>query len=269
MVPTRRIPGRYRAFVYAVLVHLAVAAVLIIGFRWTSDTAAPVGQPVQAVVVEDPNKRKLEDEEQRRRADAEKKRAEEEQQRREQQRKDEETRRADAQRQKDEAEKKRQADLKRKQQEEAEQKKQAEVKRKQEEARQAQEKKRQDAESRKADEDALRQQIAAEEQARAEAARAARAASAADKYKILIKQRVSRNWNRPAGARSGLKCVVRVRLAPGGEVLQANVVRSSGDGVFDRSVENAVYKAAPLPLPAEPDLFEYFRDIEFLFNPEE
>ena len=114
----------------------------------------------------------------------------------------------------------------------------------------------------------MKQQIAAEERARAEAARAARGASAADKYKALIRQKVSRNWNRPAGTRAGLKCVVRVRLVPGGEVLQATVVRSSGDTVFDRSVENAVYKAAPLPLPPDADLFDYFREIEFLFSPE-
>jgi len=264
---TRRIPGRYRAFVYALLVHAAVIAVVVVGFRWTSDTAAPVGKPVQAIAVEDPNKRKLEEEENRKRAD-DKRRADEERRLQEQQRREKEEEARRAQQQKDEAEKKRQAEAKRKQDEEAEKKKQAEAKRKQEEARAAEEKKRQEAESRKAAEEAVRQQIAAEEQARVEAARAARAATEAEKYKILIKQKVSRNWSRPAGAKTGLKCVVRVRLAPGGDVLQANVVRSSGDGVFDRSVENAVYKAAPLPLPAETDLFEYFRDIEFLFNPE-
>jgi hypothetical protein len=33
-------------------------------------------------------------------------------------------------------------------------------------------------------------------------------------------------------------------------------------------VEYAVYKAAPLPLPEDPALFDNFRDIEFLFSPE-
>ena len=57
-------------------------------------------------------------------------------------------------------------------------------------------------------------------------------------------------------------------LAASGDVLTVAVVRSSGNDLFDRSVENAVYKASPLPLPEEKDLFDYFRDIEFLFNPE-
>ena len=47
------------------------------------------------------------------------------------------------------------------------------------------------------------------------------------------------------------------------------MVRSSGNEIFDRSVEYAVYKAAPLPLPEDPTLFDNFREIEFLFNPEE
>jgi len=56
---------------------------------------------------------------------------------------------------------------------------------------------------------------------------------------------------------------------PSGDVLQVTVVKTSGDERFDRSVENAVYKASPLPLPEDRDLFEYFREIEFIFNPED
>ena len=62
---------------------------------------------------------------------------------------------------------------------------------------------------------------------------------------------------------------MRVRLIPGGEVLEAKIVRSSGDAVFDRSVENAVQKASPLPLPENPELLEQFREIEFIFRPED
>ena len=115
----------------------------------------------------------------------------------------------------------------------------------------------------------MREQLAAEEKQRADAAHVARAATVVDKYKALISQQVSRSWNRPASVAKGLNCVVRVRLAPGGKVLKAAVVRSSGNEIFDRSVENAVYKAEPLPLPDDPTLFDNFREIEFLFNPEE
>ena len=270
-----RRPGRWRAFGYAVLVHLAIAAMLVIGFQFKSDSPLPPGKPVQAVVVEDPQKRKLEEEEKRRRAE-EKRKAEEAKQREEAERKEaeqarkvEEARRAEQVRieQARKEEERRRAEQKQK--EEAEKKRQAEAKRLQEEQRRKEQEQRQreEAERRQAAEEALKQQIQAEERARAEAARAARAASEQEKYKLLIRQKVSRNWNRPAGTTVGLKCTVRVRLAPGGEVLQAQVVRSSGNAVFDRSVENAVYKAAPLPLPTEADLFVYFREIEFLFSP--
>ena len=85
----------------------------------------------------------------------------------------------------------------------------------------------------------------------------------------MRKQKVMRNWLRPAGARAGLSCTVAVSLIPGGEVLNARVSRSSGDSFFDRSVESAVLKASPLPLPPDGALFERFRELEFIFNPEE
>ncbi len=50
--------------------------------------------------------------------------------------------------------------------------------------------------------------------------------------------------------------------------MEADVVQSSGDPVFDRSVENAVYRASPLPLPDDSALFPYFRELEFTFRPE-
>ena len=64
----------------------------------------------------------------------------------------------------------------------------------------------------------------------------------------------------------GLTCVVRVRLGATGSVLLATVSRSSGNGAFDRSVETAVYKADPLPMPRSPALIDKFRSIEFLFK---
>ncbi|MEK9133314.1 MAG: cell envelope integrity protein TolA, partial [Pseudomonadota bacterium] len=175
-----------------------------------------------------------------------------------------------------EAEKRRQAELKKKQDEELAQqrlvverkKKEAEEKEKQKRAAEL-ERKHEDKRRQKLTEQSLQEQLAAEEKQRTDTARAARAATVVDKYKALIRQRVSRSWNRPVGVAKGLKCVVHVRLTPGGEVLSAAVVRSSGNEIFDRSVEYAVYKAAPLPLPEDPTLFDNFREIEFLFNPEE
>jgi len=94
-----------------------------------------------------------------------------------------------------------------------------------------------------------------------------RAKEAIGSYSDLIRQKVERNWSPPAGDNSGLSCVVRVRLIPGGEVLDAQVIKSSGNAFFDRSVELATLKASPLPLPTDPSLFYKFRTLEFYFKP--
>lgn len=89
-----------------------------------------------------------------------------------------------------------------------------------------------------------------------------------NKYEPLIRQRVQGFWIRPPGAQTGLKAVLRVRLTPSGEVLTVRVVQSSGNAIFDRSVENAVKKATPLPLPSNPELAEFFSVIDFEFDPQ-
>ena len=65
----------------------------------------------------------------------------------------------------------------------------------------------------------------------------------------------------------GLKCKIRVTQIAGGEVVKAEVIQSSGNLAFDRSVEAAVFKASPLPRPKDPSLFD--REIVFIFAPED
>lgn len=248
----RRNPGRVRAVFYAVLVHVVVIGLIVIGFRWTSQTTSDQ-KVIQAVAVPQTPPRKPEapkqptpDEEQaRQKAEAEKR------QQAELKKKQEEQQRLEV------AHKKKAAEEKAQKQKEQEQKRAAEVARQQEQKRQQ-----------KQAEQSLKQQVEAEEKASQDAARAARAATVVDQYKALIRQRVTHSWSRPLGSTKGLKCVVRVRLTPSGEVLGATVVRSSGNPVFDRSVENAVYKAEPLPLPNDPTLFDNFREIDFIFDPD-
>lgn len=242
----RHNPGRLRAIVYAVLVHAVVIGVAVIGFRWS--VQSPPGEVVQAVAVpetparkpEKPDKRAQEAEEARHKAE--------------------------------EAEKRRQAELKKKEEELAQQRQIAERKKKEAEEKQqkrAQEEQRKQEQTRrqKAAEQTLQEQLVAEEKSRQAAATAARAVTEVDRYKAMIRNQVTRNWSR-LGTTKGLKCEVLVKLTPGGEVLSAKVERSSGNAVFDRSVENAVYKAAPLPLPADPSLFDNFREIRFVFDPD-
>ncbi|MFP6682844.1 MAG: cell envelope integrity protein TolA, partial [Gammaproteobacteria bacterium] len=71
----------------------------------------------------------------------------------------------------------------------------------------------------------------------------------------------------PPGLEDGLNCTLYVRMIPGGDVVEARVTQSSGNALFDRQAENAVRKAAPLPVPSNPRLFKRMRKIKFVFDP--
>lgn len=292
---------RPRPFVYAVLVHAALLAVLVFSLDWAPSvkpTAASKPAPVQAVVVDGAKldaevKRKQAVEEQKKReAEVERKRVADEKARvAEQRRKAEAKKKAEAEKKrqtelaakkKAEAEKKRKAEAKKQAELEAKKKAEAEKKRKAEAKKKAEaEKKRKEEAKRKAEaekkrkaEEARRKAAEAEMQARlaAEQERLATQRRSAmqrmiDEYVLYIQEKVQRSWIRPPSSGSDLSCTVEVRLIPSGEVIDAKIVRSSGNAPFDRSVEAAVFKASPLPVPPDPDVMEQFRTLRFEFKP--
>lgn len=84
-----------------------------------------------------------------------------------------------------------------------------------------------------------------------------------------IRRKVIQNWRKPPTATQGMSCKISVKLLPSGDVMAASVTRSSGDEVFDRSAENAVRKASPLPVPKDRKLFnKTFKSFNFNFKPE-
>ncbi|MGH8566722.1 MAG: cell envelope integrity protein TolA [Gammaproteobacteria bacterium] len=131
----------------------------------------------------------------------------------------------------------------------------AEKKRKETEAKAEAEKKRQE-EKRLARQ--LAERIEADEQA-------ARDRSEIDRFTRLIKTQIENAFTNP---QSGLSCTLLVKMVPGGDVVDAKVVRSSGNVLFDRRAEIAVHKASPLPVPDDPRLFQRMREIEFIFDPQ-
>jgi colicin import membrane protein len=60
---------------------------------------------------------------------------------------------------------------------------------------------------------------------------------------------------------------VLVNQLPGGAVGDVRIGRCNGDDAVRRSIEAAVRRADPLPLPSNPALFE--RNLRFTFKPEE
>ncbi len=282
-----------RPFIYAVLVHLVLLGVLIFSLDWTSTvkpSASRQRAPIQAVAVDaaklnaELQRRKQLEEQKRREAqeelkreqdakEAERKRIQEEKRQAELKREQEQE-----QRRKAEAERKRQAELavkkkaeaeKKRKEEEARKKAAAEKKRKQEEARKKAEaeKKRKEVEAaRKKAEQELQARLAAEQEREAAQRRSAMQRMI-DEYVLYIQEKVQRSWIRPPSSGSELSCTVEVRLIPSGEVIDAQVARSSGNSAFDRSVEAAVFKASPLPVPPDPEVMEQFRSLRFEFKP--
>lgn len=199
-------------------------------------------------------------EQQKKQAEQERLAAEELQQKADQKRREaeEKQRLAEADRKAEEARKK-QAEADRKAAEEK--KRKAEAERKAEEAR----KKKAQADAQRAEADRLLQESLAAEQREQDERRVN---GVVNQYVVMIRQKVKRNWIRPANTTEGLQCTLRVTLMPGGDVKQVKIVKTSGNGLFDRSAESAVFKAAPLPLPTDPKAAAALKDFQFIFRPE-
>jgi colicin import membrane protein len=127
---------------------------------------------------------------------------------------------------------------------------------------------------RKADKERARKQAEKAQQERKEQAliAAKEDKQAANSYLQLIQARLSQQWNRPKSARRGMETLIELRLVPTGRIVGVEILESSGDIAFDRSVEQAAYKAAPFSelQKMKPRIFEqYFRSVKIVFNPED
>jgi len=275
----QEIAGNPRYLGYSAGLHLLLGLFLVFSLEWTHRPSAPPKVNVVQATVVDESKvaaeiQKLKDEEaaRHRSEDARQKKLREDAAAAEARRKQEEKRLADLEKQKADTQRKVEEErqrLKAEQQKaaaEAARAKELEAKKKAEAERLAAIKKEKEEEARKQAEQQLQEKLAAEQKA-IEAERARQVQGEVDRYIDIIKQHVQRRWIEPPNVSEGLSCKVQVRLMPGGGVLSVRISASSGDPIFDRSVETAVMKASPLPLPKDPTLFDRFRDLEFLFSP--
>lgn len=281
----RRIGLTSKSLFFAILFHLIVAVLLVINLDLPSHVFSArrtEPAPVQASVVSEKEIQK-QMEAIRQKEEAKKQKQLEAQKKLEDllnEKKEEEQRLAAIKKQKEEEQKKAE-EIKKKKEEERQQLakiQQQEEERKKAEAKAEQERKRKEEQEqkRKAEEAKRKKELEAkrerekELQEQLEQERLQQRVNAAlAQYIPIIRQKVSRNWNRPAGLRDDIEAHVNVRLSPTGEVLSAQVVKSSGNPVFDRSVENAVLKASPLPIPQEKGVNEEFRNLTLKFKPEE
>ena len=124
----------------------------------------------------------------------------------------------------------------------------------------------------------LRQEEEVERQRQAEEVAVIAAEAARTEFELvqsataLIQQALQQVWNRPPSARNGMRAILRIRMLPTGELIEASITQSSGDSAFDRSAENAVYSASPFAelqnLPI--NVFNTnFRTLSLIFEPED
>lgn len=251
-----------RAFVLSLILHAVALALLVFSFDFREQELVIQPQDVMRAVSVDSREvekeiGRLRDIEQKKEQELERKVRDLEARARaaEQQRSSEEKRLAELEqkkvkeREQAEAEQKRLAEL-RKQNEELEKKKQAE-----EEARR-----------KKETEEAAQKQRAEREKAKADAD-AKRDATLIEQYIARVRAVISQQFN-TVGLPPGLSCVLFIRTVPGGEVVAARIEKSSGNDVFDRRAEAAVFQASPLPVPGDPRVFEKAREIRITFAPD-
>lgn len=272
-LPFNRVTESYGvAVVLSLLLHLLMLALLMI--NWNNDATIkrlpPV--PISAALVPLPESSS---------AAVEKQQAAQAQRQAEARREAEARKRAEAKKQaeaKKRLEEERQKALALKQ---AEEKKRQQLLREQEEARRRQKEQerlqreqrvRLEQEQRRREQEALEQAIALEQQEIENAQQLAGDQLEQARYAALIQSLTSQHWNRPPSARNNMMTEIRISLSPTGDVLEISMVKSSGSDEFDRSVIQAIRRAAPFSelKNLERRIFDqYFRRITFRFRPED
>lgn len=90
-----------------------------------------------------------------------------------------------------------------------------------------------------------------------------------DEYVGKIRDRIKRFIVQPPNLEGNPEAQFDVTLLPGGNVLSARLVQSSGVSAYDDAIERAILKAQPLPLPDDPTMFNDFRELNLTFRPQE
>jgi colicin import membrane protein len=207
-----------------------------------------------------------------------------------QERQRQETAQAERQRQEEQRQAEEQQAAERRQQEQerlqAEQQRVAQEQRRQEQQREQQQRETQQREAQQREAEQRRQQeVAAEQERQRQAQEQAREQQEADArelaeteaelvmaYSAVIHDLVQQYWSRPPSARNGMVVVLRIRMVPTGDILDVEIVQSSGDFAFDRAAESAVLKVNRFTelQGMDPRLFDRnFRTFLLTFRPQD
>ena len=254
-----------RSLFFSILLHIVFGGILIFSFKFSAKPT-PVHKPVTNIIkaisvdkkqvelelkrLNDIEEAKKAEEKKRQKKlekkaeNAKKKRiAEEEKLKQLKKKKDKEEKLKQLKKKKDKEKKKKEAERKRKEEEKLKAK-EAERKRKEEE--------------KKLKEKALQEELETEQLEYDQ--------SEILKFTSLIINSIESKFNK-INLKEGLSCKILIRMIEGGEVIESNIVESSGDATFDQRAKKAVHRASPLPVPTESRLFNKMRSIRITFEP--
>jgi len=80
----------------------------------------------------------------------------------------------------------------------------------------------------------------------------------ADKYKLLIENKIHRHFIEPEQPGH---CDFRIKIAPGGLIIDINVV--GGDSLYCDTGRRAINKAEPLPMSTDPEVYAALKELFF------
>jgi colicin import membrane protein len=116
-------------------------------------------------------------------------------------------------------------------------------------------------------------QRAASEQAEAQRRAAEQAAAAQAKliaeYKERIRSKIQKMIILPQNLQGTTEAEFDVVVAPDGNPLSIKLKRTSGNRAYDEAVERGILRAQPLPMPPDPALLKYFRELNLAFRPQQ
>lgn len=89
-------------------------------------------------------------------------------------------------------------------------------------------------------------------------------------YSDRIKGKIRQKLNRALCGDGNPQLIFDIALLPTGQIRGKPVLRkSSGIPACDKAVEDAILLSEPLPVPTQPEIFSYFRDLNLNFKPNE
>ncbi len=88
-----------------------------------------------------------------------------------------------------------------------------------------------------------------------------------NQYAGMIQQVVEQNWRRPLNTPPGIRCTLRVRQIPGGDVISVTIASPCvNDPLIQQSIVEAVERASPLPYAGFEDVFQSSLTFNFRYD---